>query len=90
MDVNGRAGSLEMYLGRDLLTVDGELVPVQWTGYIEGQQAYQGAISARDKARVQAAFRKKVKTALEDPGARDGQDWSGVEAIVRAILGAFD
>ena len=38
MDVNGRAGSLEMYLGRDLLTVDSELVPVQWTGS-EGQQA---------------------------------------------------
>lgn len=89
MDVNGRAGSLEMYLGRDLLTVDGELVPVQWTGS-EGQQAHQGAISASDKARVQAAFRKKVKTALEDPAARDSQDWSGVEAIVEAILGAFD
>jgi hypothetical protein len=69
--------------------VDGELVPVQWTGS-EGQQAHQGAISASDKARVQAAFRKKVKTALEDPAARDSQDWSGVEAIVEAILGAFD
>jgi len=38
MNVNGKAGSLEMYLGRDLLTVNGELVPVQWTGYVEGQE----------------------------------------------------
>jgi hypothetical protein len=37
MDVNGKAGSLEMYLGRELLTVDGALVPVQWTGYVEAQ-----------------------------------------------------
>ena len=56
MDVNGKAGSLEMYLGRDLLTVNGELVPVQWMGYVEGQKNYQGAISATEKKRVQREF----------------------------------
>jgi hypothetical protein len=35
MNVNGKAGSLEMYLGRDLLTVSGELVPVRWEGLRE-------------------------------------------------------
>jgi hypothetical protein len=49
MDVNGKAGSLEMYLGRDLLTVGRELVPVQWMGYVEGQKGYQGAIAPAEK-----------------------------------------
>ncbi|MGW5558593.1 hypothetical protein ACWER9_15385 [Micromonospora sp. NPDC003944] len=90
MDVNGKAGSLEMYLGRELLTVNGELVPVQWTGYVEGQKSYQGSISAAEKKRIQGAFRKKVRAALLDPSVRQSQDWSGTEAIVLAILGAFE
>lgn len=90
MDVNGKAGSLEMYLGRELLTVNGELVPVQWTGYVEGRKGYQGAISEAEKNRIQRAFRKKVKAALLDPSVREQQDWGGVEAIVRAILDAFE
>ncbi|MFI5950394.1 HEPN/Toprim-associated domain-containing protein [Micromonospora chalcea] len=90
MDVNGKAGSLEMYLGRELLTVNGELVPVQWTGYVEGRKSYQGAISEAEKNRIQRAFRKKVKAALLDPSVREQQDWGGVEAIVRAILGVFE
>ncbi|SFB53329.1 hypothetical protein SAMN05216266_11719 [Amycolatopsis marina] len=90
MNVNGKAGSLEMYLGQDLLTVDGELVPVQWVGYVEGQKGYQGAISASEKRRIQAAFRRKVKAALQDPHLRETQDWSGVEAIVEGILCIFE
>lgn len=90
MDVNGKAGSLEMYLGRDVLTVEGELVPVQWTGYVPGKRSYQGAIAAAEKVRVQGAFRKKVKAARQNPAVRANQDWSGVEAIVETILRAFD
>ena len=89
MDVNGKAGSLEMYLGRELLTVDGELVPVQWMGYVEGQRSYQGAISPPEKKRIQREFRSKVKAALRDPSVRNGQDWSGVETIVEGVLRAF-
>lgn len=90
MDVNGKAGSLEMYLGRDVLTQDHALTPVQWTGYKEGQKQYQGAISAAEKKRVQEAFRRKVKTALDDPTERGRQDWTGIEAIVDVILNAFE
>ena len=90
MDVNGKAGSLEMYLGRDLLTVDGELVPVQWMGYVEGQKSYQGAIAKQERTRVQREFRAKVEAALRDPNVREGQDWSGVEEIVKGILTAFE
>lgn len=90
MNVNGKAGSLEMYLGRELLTENGDLTPVQWTGYVDGQKSYQGAIAKSAKKRIQSDFRKKVKAALQDPTLRTGQDWSGVEAIVHAILTAFD
>lgn len=90
MDVNGKAGSLEMYLGRDVLTNDHALTPVQWTGYSEGQGQYQGAISSTEKRRVQAAFREKVKMALDRPTARSGQDWTGIVAIVEVILNAFE
>ena len=42
-DVNGLAGSIEMYLGRDVLTLpDGTLRPVQWRTYIPGAHQYQG------------------------------------------------
>jgi hypothetical protein len=90
MDVNGKAGSLEMYLGRELLTVDNALVPVQWMGYVEGRRAYQGAIAKQEKIRIQQTFRQKAEAARRDPAARNGQDWSGIEAIVKAILAAFD
>lgn len=43
MNVNGLAGSIEIYLGRDVLTgADGMLSPVQWRSYAEGVKAYQG------------------------------------------------
>lgn len=90
MNVNGTAGSLEMYLGQELLTVSGELVPVQWTGYMEGQKKYQGAISKREKIRIQKTFRQKVQDAIRDPAARAAQDWGGVAAIVEEILSAVE
>lgn len=43
MDVNGLAGSIELYLGVDVLTrSDGTLSPVQWRSYSAGVKAYQG------------------------------------------------
>lgn len=59
-------------------------------GYVEGQMGYQGAISAAEKKRIQGAFRKKMKAAQQDLSMREKQDWSGVEAIVEGILGAFE
>lgn len=90
MDINGKAGSLEMYLGQELLALNSELVPVQWKGYIEGRRSYQGSIAKREKIRIQKAFPEKVRRAHRDPGVRHQQDWSGVVAIVETILGAFD
>ncbi|HEY0779859.1 MAG TPA: HEPN/Toprim-associated domain-containing protein, partial [Gemmatirosa sp.] len=44
MDVNGLAGSIELYLGPDVLSDGGELAPVHWKGYDEKLRRYQGEV----------------------------------------------
>ena len=85
MDVNGLAGSIEMYLGVDALTgADGTVSPVQWRSYIEGMKAYQGEVL--DKADIQKRFREKVKQATADPSIIAAQDWSGLDSIVDSLI----
>jgi hypothetical protein len=85
MDVNGLAGSIELYLGTDVLTrEDGTLNPVQWRSYIEGTRSYQGEVI--DKAMLRKKFLAKAKAAQADPQAMNAQDWSGLEAIVNVIV----
>ena len=84
MDVTGLAGSIEMYLGSDVLTIDGELQPVVWGGYVSRLRAYQGEIS--DKDRVQERFREKVAAAKLRPEVMDDQDWSGLDLVLDHIV----
>jgi hypothetical protein len=45
LNVNGMAASIELYLGEDVLRVDGKsLLPIQWTGYDKSAKQYQGEI----------------------------------------------
>ncbi|WP_055532271.1 HEPN/Toprim-associated domain-containing protein [Streptomyces graminilatus] len=87
-DVNGAAGSLEMYLGEDVLTIDGTLAPVHLKAFIPAVQRHQGGLSEAHKVLVLKAFEKKVKAARS--GQRDTGDWSGVHAIIEEIVHAFD
>jgi 5S rRNA maturation endonuclease (ribonuclease M5) len=59
MNINGRACSIEMYFGIDVLTKDKELIPIRWKGFDSKEKKYQGEIS--DKNYVQETFRKKLK-----------------------------
>ena len=59
MDINGLAGSIEMYLGVDCLKENEEFTPIQWTGYVDSIKQYQGVITRKDE--IQKTFRKKVK-----------------------------
>jgi hypothetical protein len=87
-DVNGLAGSIELYLGRDVLTdPDGVLRPVQWRTYVAAAHQYQGEIVGKDA--VHEAYRAKVTAARMDPGRITTQDWSGVRAILDLIRNAF-
>ena len=64
MDVNGLAGSIEMYLGKDVLLDDGgNLTRVQWRGYMDRVKKYQGSLV--NKGDVQSRFDAKDKNVLE-------------------------
>jgi len=85
MDVNGLAGSIELYLGVDVLTQpDGKLSPVQWTSYVEGMKAYQGKVL--HKTDIQKRFRDKERLASTEPEQLRNQDWSGLDAIVANLI----
>jgi hypothetical protein len=87
-NVNGTAGALEMYFGRDVLTNEGSLAPVQWTSWDSKACRYQGSLLPSDKRRVQQAFRDKI--AAKDRGEGAGADWTGIKAIIDRIIGAVD
>ncbi|WP_030324130.1 HEPN/Toprim-associated domain-containing protein [Streptomyces sp. NRRL B-3229] len=89
-NVNERAGSLEMYLGRDVLEADGGgLMPVQWRSHNEKLRRYHGSLSDDDKRLVQERFVEKARACKAGHGTGN-EDWSGVRAIIETIIGAFD
>jgi len=87
-DVNGLAGSIELYLGEDVIASIGMECPVQWRGYSEGIGAYQGEVM--HKGALQDAFWKRSARLRIEPRLRAGTDWSGLDAIWQAIVHAFD
>lgn len=80
MNVNGLACGIEMYLGQDTLTKDGNLIPVHWRAYNEKEKKYQGDIS--EKNWVQDTFRQKLKS-------NSLSDFSDLEQILKAVFTAF-
>ena len=88
MNVNGMAGSIELYLGQDVL-IDrkGELSPVQWTGYDRKIRAYQG--ETIDKKKIQKAFFRKLALCEDHPEKIERYDWDGIRAILKVMFTAF-
>lgn len=85
MDVNGLAGSIELYLGTDVLAgSDGKLSPVQWRSYSEGMKAYQGEVM--HKTDIQRRFREKVRAAEANPKLVSDQDWTGLDTIIVSLI----
>ena len=87
LDVNGLAGTIELYLGADALTVDGALVPVQWRGYNEALKKYQGEVMWKNQ--IHDAFQSKVRRCRADAEAMLVADWVGVRSILGAVFQAF-
>jgi hypothetical protein len=89
MNVNGLAGSLEMYFGEDILRrEDGTLAPVHWRGFDSAIRAYQGELES--KRDLQAKFDQKVAVAATNPVTIQTQDWSGIRAILDMVRRAFE
>ncbi|MFI6014082.1 hypothetical protein ACIBAG_35670 [Streptomyces sp. NPDC051243] len=88
-DINGRAGSLEMYLGRDVLRSDDHtLVPVQWRSWNPKLRRYQGTLAEAEKKAAQDRFLHKVQAHRSKQA--NGHDWDGIRAIIDTIVSAFD
>ncbi len=86
LDINGSAASLELYLGHDcLLTDDGSLCPVKWSG-LSGEQG-----SLTNKAFVQSKFNDKLKNYEDDNTNEKAEyDWSGLRSILELVFKSFN
>ena len=88
MNINGLACSIELYLGKDVLTKEGQLIPVQWKGYDQTLEKYQGEII--DKAGVQKLFETKIDDCLKDPTKTVICDWAEMTELLKTIFNAFN
>jgi hypothetical protein len=87
MNVNGLAASIEIYLGSDVLTDSNILTPVQWRGFDDSLQQYQGEIM--DKRAVHERFARKLRDCEADRQRVDAYDWVGIRLILGRLRSAF-
>ena len=88
MDINGLAGSLEIYLGRDVLEDEEEqLTPVQWKGYSQKMKVYQGEVL--NKRTIQKKFMQKLRHCEAHPEDIESYDWQGMHEIIDTMRSAF-
>ena len=84
LDVNGIAASIELYLGEDVLRIDGVNLPsVQWTGYDKQMNQYQGEVL--EKAQLHVRFREKISRLNGPPGP----EWDALRAVLNVVFSAF-
>jgi hypothetical protein len=87
VDINGLAGGIELYLGLDVLTIQGSLSPIQWKGYDDSLREYQGEI--QNKKSIQKAFFDKLQKCTDDPRQIENTDWSSMRLIFHTIFSSF-
>lgn len=87
-DVNGSACSIELYYGRDVLTNNGSLVPVQWRGFDERVNRYQGEIQVKDL--LKEKFLKKVDVAKRSGLQSLSGDWGEMRQLLNSVFDAFN
>ena len=89
MNVNGLAGSIELYLGDDILRdSDGSPRPIQWKGFDRKLSAYQGEIL--NKQQLVSAFENKLQDCENNPDHVGVYDWDGIRAILAVMRSAFN
>ncbi len=87
LNINGLAGSIEIYLGKDILESNGKLTPVQWKGYDQNLKQYQGEII--EKNRIQKKYIERLKKCNTNKKLIKETDWSGLSLIWTSIFKAF-
>lgn len=86
MNINGKACSIEMFLGQDVLEEAGEFVPIHWRGFVEKTQTYQGEVMR--KSRIQEKFNEKMDKALKGEKINESQ-WKEMNELLNTIFNAF-
>lgn len=85
LDINGKALSIEFFLGKDVLTdASGALEPVQWTRFMDSLGEYQGELL--HKRDFQQRFRAKVERARA--GDMVIEDWAELALLLDHIAAA--
>ncbi len=84
LNVNGMAASIELFFGEDVLRLDdGNLVPIQWTGYDKSAKQYQGEVL--EKALLHSRFKGKIAR------ARNGEAlaWGDLDTVFQLLFNSF-
>lgn len=84
-NINGRACSIEMFLGKDILKKNGEYEAVRWKSYIDKVDAYQGEIVS--KSEMLKKFELKVKRSQNQIVL---EEWEECDLLMREIFTAFE
>ncbi|NNJ13730.1 hypothetical protein EKD04_025730 [Chloroflexales bacterium ZM16-3] len=87
-NINGLACSIELFLGQDVLSYDGQPQPVQWKGYNETLKQYQGEV--QNKRQLQDKFHKKAELCKKNPLLLQETDWKDMRSLLRTIINAFN
>lgn len=85
---NGQACSIELYLGADVLSNDGKLIPVHWKGYNDKTKTYQGEVM--QKGLIQSKFFNKCKTPENGNQILEYDDnWTEMRLLLNCLFNAF-
>jgi hypothetical protein len=87
-DVNGRACSIELYFGRDVLAIDGRLVPVHWKAYDDRVKRYQGEIQQKDV--LKERFLQKAEAARQMDDHNASMEWGDMRRLLDCVFDAFN
>lgn len=83
-NINGRACSIEMFLGKDILKKSGEYEPIRWKAYLDKVNAYQGEIVS--KSQVLKEFEFKLKRSKNQLVL---DEWEEFDLLLKEIFDAF-
>jgi hypothetical protein len=88
LDINGLACSIELYLGKEIITNDkGKFIPIQWKGYDKSINKYQGEILYKNK--IQKQFINKIKDCKKNKNHINNYDWEPLKLVFENIFNAF-
>ena len=88
LNINGQACSIELYLGADVLSNDGKLIPVHWKGYNDKTKTYQGEVM--QKGLIQSKFFNKCKTPENGNQILEYDDnWTEMRLLLNCLFNAI-